>query len=119
MTGKEFRVWLGESAPGEAADSLRAPCPGPDSTLALSMVSTLPRLVPTRELAAPETIFPSLGKPDPLEAVRRVHRAAPENNQNHSSLQEELGSPGCEQAVRQTVEFIAGCLARKPAAGVA
>jgi diguanylate cyclase (GGDEF)-like protein len=79
MTGKKFRVLLAEGAPGEAAEALRALYPGPDSSLELSIVSTIPTLVATIELAAPETIFfdLSLGKPDPLEAVRRVHRAAP------------------------------------------
>jgi hypothetical protein len=78
MTGKKFRVLLAERAPGEAADSLRALYPGPDSRLELSIVSTLPTLVATIELDAPETIFfdLSLGKPDLLEAVRRVRRAA-------------------------------------------
>jgi diguanylate cyclase (GGDEF)-like protein len=79
MTGKKFRVLLAETLPGEAAASLRALYPGPDSSLELSVVSTVPTLIATIELAAPETIFfdLSLGKPDPLEAVRRIHRAAP------------------------------------------
>ncbi|MGH9741691.1 MAG: GGDEF domain-containing protein [Candidatus Acidiferrum sp.] len=79
MTGKKFRVLLAEQAPGEAADSLRALYPGPDSPLELSIVSTMPTLLATTELAAPEAIFLdlSLGRPDPLDAVRRVHRAAP------------------------------------------
>ena len=79
MTGKRFRVLLAESAPSEAAEALRVLYPGPDSSLELSIVSTIPTLVATIELAAPESIFfdLSLGKPDPLEAVRRVHRAAP------------------------------------------
>jgi CheY-like chemotaxis protein len=79
MTGKKFRVLLAETAPGEAAESLRWLYPGPESALELSVVSTLPTLVATIELASPETIFfdLALGKPDPLEAVRRVHCAAP------------------------------------------
>jgi len=79
MTGRKFHVLLAEGAPGEAAESLRALYPGPDSALELSIVSTMSTLLATIELAAPETIFLdlSLGKPDPLEAVRRVHRAAP------------------------------------------
>jgi diguanylate cyclase (GGDEF)-like protein len=79
MAGRKFRVLLAENAPGEAAQSLRALFPGPDSTLELSIVSTLPTLIATIELAAPESIFLdlSLCKPDPLEGVRRVHRAAP------------------------------------------
>jgi two-component system, cell cycle response regulator len=207
MSGKKFRVLLAETAPGEAAESLRSLYPGPESALELNVVSTLPTLVATIELAAPETIFfdLSLGKPDPLEAVRRVHRAAPgiplivfaevadksyaarsisegaidyllkgfmdtrtmervlrtalERNtlegladllrdqltglynreglttlgtrsmetalrsggtlvllcaliENYSSLQEELGSVGCEHAVRETGELLAGCFRR-------
>jgi len=79
MNGKKFRVLLAETAPGEAAESLRSLYPGPESALELNVVSTLPTLVATIELAAPDTIFfdLALGKPDPLEAVRRVHRAAP------------------------------------------
>jgi two-component system, cell cycle response regulator len=79
MTGKKFRVLLAEGAPGEAAESLRALYPGPESTLELSVVSTVPTLLASIEIAAPESIFLdlSLAKPDPLEAVRRVHRAAP------------------------------------------
>jgi two-component system, cell cycle response regulator len=79
MTGKKFRVLLAEGAPGEAAESLRALYPGPESALELSIVSTLSTLVATMGLAVPEIIFLdlSLGKPDPLEAVRVVHRAAP------------------------------------------
>jgi len=207
MSGKKFRVLLAETAPGEAAESLRSLYPGPESALELNIVSTLPTLVATIELAAPETIFfdLSLGKPDPLEAVRRVHRAAPgiplivfaevadksyaarsisegaidyllkgfmdtrtmervlrtalERNtlegladllrdqltglynreglttlgtrsmetalraggtlvllcaliENYPSLQEELGSVGCEHAVRETGELLAGCFRR-------
>lgn len=79
MGEKKFRVLLAESGSGEAADSLRLLYPGPESALELSVVSTVSTLLATIELAAPETIFLdlSLGKPDPLEAVRRVHRAAP------------------------------------------
>jgi diguanylate cyclase (GGDEF)-like protein len=79
MIGKRFRVLLAERTPGEAAESLRALYPEPDSQLELSVVSTMPTLLATIELADPETIFMdlSLGHPDPLNAVRRVHRAAP------------------------------------------
>src|ERR1700675_851515 len=69
MTGKKVRVLLAESAPGEAADGLRALYAGPDSTLELSSVATLPTLVATIERARTEAIFLelSLGNPDPLE----------------------------------------------------
>jgi DNA-binding NarL/FixJ family response regulator len=79
VKGKKFRVLLAESDPGEAADSLRTLYPEPDSHLELSVVSSIPTLLGTIDRAAPETIFLdlSLGHPDPLDAVRRVHRAAP------------------------------------------
>ncbi|MGB7280949.1 MAG: diguanylate cyclase [Candidatus Acidiferrum sp.] len=79
MDGKKFRVLLAESHPGEAVESLRALYPESDSRLELSVVSTIPTLLATIELAAPETIFLdlTLGRPDPLDAIRRVHRAAP------------------------------------------
>jgi diguanylate cyclase (GGDEF)-like protein len=79
MNRKKFRVLLAESDPGEAVDSLRKLYPEPDSRLELSVVSSIPTLLGTIDLAAPETIFLdlSLGHPDPLDAVRRVHHAAP------------------------------------------
>lgn len=79
MGEKKFRVLLAESVPGDAGESLRALYPEPDSNLELSVVSTIPTLLATIELAAPETILLdlSLGRPDALDAVRRVHRAAP------------------------------------------
>jgi two-component system cell cycle response regulator len=79
MMDKKFRVLLAENAPGEAAESLRALYPEPDSKLELSVVSTIPTMLATIELAAPEAIFLdlSLGRPDPVDAVRRVRRAAP------------------------------------------
>jgi two-component system, cell cycle response regulator len=79
MLDKKFRVLLAENAPGEAAESLRALYPGPDSKLELSVVSTIPTMLATIELAAPEAMLLdlSLGRPDPVDAVRRVHRAAP------------------------------------------
>jgi diguanylate cyclase (GGDEF)-like protein len=79
MTGRKFHVLLAEGAPGEAAEPLRALYQGADSALELRIVSTMSTLLAAIELAVPETIFLdlSLGKPDPVEAVRRVHRAAP------------------------------------------
>jgi diguanylate cyclase (GGDEF)-like protein len=79
MNGKKFRVLLAEGAPREAEGSLRTIYPGPDSKLELTVVSTIPTLLATIELAAPETIFLDLALcgADPLEAVRHVHRAAP------------------------------------------
>jgi diguanylate cyclase (GGDEF)-like protein len=79
MSGKKFRVLLAETTSGEAEQSLRKIYPGPESKLELSTVSTIPTLLATIELAEPETIFLDLALcgVDPLETVRRVHRAAP------------------------------------------
>ncbi len=79
MSERTFRVLVAESAPGEAADSLRAVYAEPGNRLKLDSVSTIPTLLATIEGAIPEAIFLdlSLSKPDPLDAVRRVHRAAP------------------------------------------
>lgn len=79
MARKRFRVLLAEGPPGEAAESLRALYPGTESILELNVVSTVPTLLASIEVAVPESIILdlSLAKPDPLEAVRRVHRAAP------------------------------------------
>jgi len=79
MSGKKFRVLLAESDLGEAEESLRTIYPAPESKLELTSVSTIPTLLATIELAQPETIFLdiSLCGADPLEGVRRVHRAAP------------------------------------------
>ena len=79
MTGKKFRVLLAECAPGKTAETLRALYPEPESGLELSTVSTMPTLLATIDVVQPEAIFLdlSLGRPDPLDAVRRVHRAAP------------------------------------------
>lgn len=79
MSGKKFRVLLAEGTTGEAEESLRRIYPGPESKLELSTVSTVSTLLATIELAEPEAIFLDLALcgAEPLETVRRVHRAAP------------------------------------------
>lgn len=79
MTGRQFRVLLAENALGGAAECLRALYPEPEHQLELSVVCTMQTLLAAIERALPETILfdLSLGRPDPLDAVRRVHRAAP------------------------------------------
>jgi two-component system, cell cycle response regulator len=79
MTEKKLRVLLAEGTPGEAANALHALYPDPDSKLELSIVSTIPTTLATIELASPEAILfdLSLGRPEPLDAVRRIRRAAP------------------------------------------
>lgn len=79
MAEKKFRLLLAERTRGEISELLQALYPEPNSKLELSAVSTLPTLLATIELAAPEAILLdlSLGRPSPADAVRRVHRAAP------------------------------------------
>lgn len=76
---KQLRVLVAEDAREETARALRAAFPDAESRLELSTVCTVPTLLATIELGPPEVVFLdlSLGHPDPLDAVRRVHRAAP------------------------------------------
>lgn len=79
MDERKFRVLVAEDVSGEVAGALRAIFPEPGSRLELSAVSTIPTLMATIDLAMPEAIFLDLplGRPDVLDGVRRVHRAAP------------------------------------------
>ena len=79
MSNKKICVLLAERALGEVAQCLQSLNPGADCSLETSVVSTLPSLLATIELTLPEVILfdLSLGRPDPPDAVRRVHRAAP------------------------------------------
>lgn len=79
MDARKFRVLVAEDVPGEVAGALRAIFPEAGSRLELSTVSTIPTLLATIDLAMPEAIFLdlSLGRPDVLDGVRRVHRGAP------------------------------------------
>lgn len=79
MHDGKFRVLVAENAPGEVARALRAIFPELESSLELNAVSTIPTLLATIDMAAPEAVFLdlSLARPDVLDGVRRVHRAAP------------------------------------------
>lgn len=79
MHDRKFRVLVAENAPGEVAKALRAIFPDAQGRLELNAVSTIPTLLATIDMAAPEAIFLdlSLARPDVLDGVRRVHRAAP------------------------------------------
>lgn len=79
MSGKKLRVLLAEGGSGEVAGALRALFPAAQVRLDLTVVSAVSILIPTVEIVNPEVIFLdlSLAGPDPLDAVRRVHRAAP------------------------------------------
>ena len=79
MDERKVRVLVAEDGPGEVAGALRAIQPEPGSRLELTSVSTIPTLLATIDLALPEALFLdlSLARPHVLDAVRRVHRAAP------------------------------------------
>lgn len=80
MNVKKLRILLAERDPGETAAALRELYPEGQDGLELTNVSAVSTLIATLEIANPEVIFLdlSLVHSDPLEAVRRVHRSAPE-----------------------------------------
>jgi diguanylate cyclase (GGDEF)-like protein len=80
MSQSSLRILLAEGAPGEAAASLRLLYPESEGQLELTIVGSTATLLPTIHVVAPEIILfdLSLAKPEPLEMVRCVHRAAPE-----------------------------------------
>jgi diguanylate cyclase (GGDEF)-like protein len=79
MNEEKLRVLLAEGDPGETAAALRELYPEGQDGLELTNVSSVSTLIATLEIVSPEVIFLdlSLAQPDPLEAVRRVHRSAP------------------------------------------
>jgi two-component system cell cycle response regulator len=80
MSKKKLRVLLAEGDPTETTAALRELYPESQDGLELTIVSTIATLIATIEIANPEILLVdlSLAHPDPLEAVRRVHRSAPE-----------------------------------------
>src|SRR5712692_12024688 len=80
MNEKKLRILLAEGDPGETAAALRELYSEGQDGLELTNVSAVTTLIATLEIANPEVIFLdlSLAHSDPLEAVRRVHRSAPE-----------------------------------------
>jgi PAS domain S-box-containing protein len=80
MNGKKLHVLLAEAHPDETASALRALYPEGHDGLELTNVSSVSTLIATLEIVKPEVIFLdlSLAHSDPLAAVRRVHRSAPE-----------------------------------------
>jgi len=79
MIEKRLRILVAEDAPGDIANAVKFVFTDPENQLELSVVSTVPTLLASLELAAPEVIFLdlALGRPDFADAVKRVHRAAP------------------------------------------
>jgi diguanylate cyclase len=80
MTTKKLRVLVAEDNSGQSAATLRSLYPDADTKLELTTVSSLSTLLPTLPQVAPEMLLLdlSLVPSDPLGAVRRVHRAAPQ-----------------------------------------
>jgi diguanylate cyclase (GGDEF)-like protein len=79
MKEKKLHVLLAEAHPDETASALRTLYPEKQDGLELTNVSSVSTLIATLEIVNPEVIFLdlSLAHPDPLDAVRRVHRSAP------------------------------------------
>lgn len=79
MNENRLHVLLAEGPPGETAEALHALYPGGQDVLGLTNVSSVSTLIATLEIIKPEVIFLDLAltKPEPLDAVRRVHRSAP------------------------------------------
>jgi diguanylate cyclase (GGDEF)-like protein len=79
MSEKKLRILLAEEHPGETAEALSALYPDGQNGLQLTNVSSVSTLIATLEIANPEVIILdlSLAQPDPLDAVRRIHRSAP------------------------------------------
>jgi diguanylate cyclase (GGDEF)-like protein len=80
VTQNNLRILIAESAPWEAAASLRVLYPENQSRLELTVIGSITTLIPTIHLVNPEVVLLdlSLAHPDPLEFVRKVRRAAPE-----------------------------------------
>jgi diguanylate cyclase (GGDEF)-like protein len=80
MNEKKLRVLLAAGDSAETAATLRELYPEGQNGLELTVVSAVTTLIATLEVADPDVIFLdlSLAHSDPLEAVRRVHRSAPE-----------------------------------------
>ncbi|HYL86681.1 MAG TPA: diguanylate cyclase [Candidatus Angelobacter sp.] len=80
MSREKLRILLAEGDSGRLTAALRQLYPEGQNHLELTEVSGVSTLMATLEVVNPELIFLdlSLGQPDPLDAVRLVHRAAPE-----------------------------------------
>ena len=79
MSEKKLRILLAEGNSGEAASALHALYPEGQDGLELTTVSGVSTLIATLEIVNPEVIFLdlALARPDPLAAIRRLHRSAP------------------------------------------
>ena len=80
MTHRRLRLLLAEGSPSEAAGALHGLYSGNDPGLDLTVVSTVATLLATIKVVDPEAILLdlSLNLREPMDAVRLVHRTAPE-----------------------------------------
>jgi len=80
LSGEKLRILLAEGESGRAAAALRVLYSEEQGHLELTVVSVIPTLLATLQRMRPELILLDLAiaSSDPLEAVRLVHRAAPE-----------------------------------------
>lgn len=79
MKEKKLRMMIAEGDPGETVSAWHALYPEVQDGLELTIVSGVSTLIATLEIVNPEVIFLdlALAHPDPMDAVRRVHRSAP------------------------------------------
>jgi diguanylate cyclase (GGDEF)-like protein len=79
MNKKKLRIILAEGHPDETACALHTLYPEGSDSFELTVVSGVSTLIATLEIVNAEVIFLdlALAHPNPMEAVRRVHRSAP------------------------------------------
>ncbi|GAC1630900.1 MAG: hypothetical protein NVS9B14_02060 [Candidatus Acidiferrum sp.] len=101
LQGKKLRVLMAEPEPPQVSKLLRSLFPDDESSLQLTLVSTVSILLPTIQLVGPEILFLDLATagPDCLATVRAVHRAAP--SLPLITVTTVLGKPVAEQSLRE------------------
>ena len=92
---------MAEAEPLRISRMLRSLFPDEESSLQLTMVSTISILLPTIQLVGPEIFFLDLSAscPDALATIRAVHRAAP--SLPLIALAESSGMATAEQSLRE------------------
>jgi diguanylate cyclase (GGDEF)-like protein len=79
MTPNKIRVLVAENSTAEAGGALREAYREADGQLEITEVGSMTTLLPTILIASPDLVLLdlALAGPDPVDAVRRVHRSAP------------------------------------------
>ena len=79
VTPKKIRVLLAENSTAEAGGALREAYREADGQLEITDVGSITTLLPTISMVNPDVVLLdlALAAPDPVDAVRRVHRSAP------------------------------------------